>query len=129
MEKFHSSYMRNFAIVGHSFCKTIFTEVFLKLGGKINRLGPIENDATTSDYHSEEKARKTLIHSTPMYIEWANKKNNIIDTARCSDFIGKSLGSLTSARGIHSEFFRHYKKMLKELEKKVIRSKRAKENE
>ena len=124
MEKFHSSDIRNFTILGHSSCKTFFSKAFLKSGGKINRLGLIEEGAAASDYHSAEKARKTPIHSIPMYNEWSNKKTNIIDTAGYSDFIGESMGSLTSSRGVHSEFFRHYEKMLKEIEKKVIQSRR-----
>ena len=110
MEKFHSSSIRNFTMVGHNFCKTFFSEAFLKLGGKINRLGPIEQGATASDYHSAEKARKILIHSTPIYNAWSNKKINIIDITGYSDVIRESLGSLTSSQGIHSKFFRHYKK-------------------
>ena len=54
------------------------------------------------------------------------KKTNIIYTAGYSDFIGEFMGSLTSSRGVHPEFFRHYEKMLKELEKKVIQSRRTK---
>ena len=129
MEKFHSSYIRNFTMVGHNSCKTFFSEAFLKLGSKINRLGPIEEGAAASDYHSVEKARKTPIHSIPIYNDWSNKKTNIIDTAGYSDFISESMGSLTSSRGVRSEFFRRYEKMLKELEKKVIQSRRTKEDE
>ena len=39
--------------------------------------------------------RKISIHSTPLHIEWENKKFNIIDTPGYSDFIGEALGSLS----------------------------------
>ena len=79
MEQFHSSDIRNFAIVGHGASgKTSLVEAFLKLGGEINRLGTIEDGSTVSDYHPAEKAREISIHSTPLHMEWANKKFNII---------------------------------------------------
>ena len=90
MEQFHSSDIRNFAIVGHGASgKTSLVEAFLKLGGEINRLGTIEDGSTVSDYHPAEKARKISIHSTPLHMECANKKFNIIDTPGYSDFIAK----------------------------------------
>ena len=79
MEQFHSSDIRNFAIVGHGASgKTSLAEAILMLGGAINRLGTIEDGSTVSDYHPAEKARKISIHSTPLHIEWENKKFNII---------------------------------------------------
>ena len=96
MEQFHSSDIRNFAIVGHGASgKTSLAEAILMLGGAINRLGTIEDGSTVSDYHPAEKARKISIHSTPLHIEWENKKFNIIDTPGYSDFIGEALGSLS----------------------------------
>ena len=95
MKQFHSSDIRNFAIVGHgSSGKTSLAEAFLKMGGEITRLGTIEDGSTVSDYHPSEKARKISIHSTPLHMEWANKKFNIIDTPGYPDFIGESLSSL-----------------------------------
>ena len=95
MKQFHSSDIRNFAIVGHgSSGKTSLSEAFLKLGGEINRFGSIEDGSTVSDYHPAEKSRQISIHSTPLHMEWGGKKFNIIDTPGYSDFIGESLGSL-----------------------------------
>ena len=52
MEQFHSSDIRNFAIVGHGASgKTSLAEAILMLGGAINRLGIIEDGSTVSDYH------------------------------------------------------------------------------
>ena len=95
MKQFSSSDIRNFAIVGHGASgKTCLAEAMLKLGGEINRIGRIEDGSTTSDYHPGEKARQISIHSTPLHMEWMDKKFNMIDTPGYSDFIGEALGSL-----------------------------------
>ena len=96
MKQFSSSDIRNFAIVGHGGSgKTSLAEALLKLGGEINRLGTIEDGSTTSDYHPGEKSRKISIHSTPLHMEWMDKKFNLIDTPGYSDFIGEALGALS----------------------------------
>ena len=96
MKQYHSSDIRNFAIVGHGASgKTSLAEAMLKLGGEINRLGTIESGTTISDYHSGEKERQISIHATPLHMEWVEKKFNIIDAPGYSDFIGESLGSLS----------------------------------
>ena len=44
MKQFHSSDIRNFAIVGHGASgKTSLAEAFLKIGGEVKRLGTIED--------------------------------------------------------------------------------------
>jgi len=96
MKQFKSSDIRNFAIVGHGASgKTCVAEAMLKLSGEINRLGTIEEGSTTSDYHPAEKSRQISIHSTPLHMEWMDKKFNMIDTPGYSDFIGEALGSLS----------------------------------
>jgi len=79
MTQYHSSDIRNFAIVGHgSSGKTSIAEAILKLGGEINRMGTIEAGSTVSDYHEGEKERQISIHATPLHLEWAKTKFNII---------------------------------------------------
>ena len=96
MKQFLASDIRNFAIVGHGASgKTCLAEAMLKIGGEINRLGTIEDGSTTSDYHPGERSRQISIHSTPLHMEWMDKKFNIIDTPGYSDFIGEALGSLS----------------------------------
>ena len=81
MKQFLASDIRNFAIVGHGASgKTCLAEAMLKIGGEINRLGTIEDGSTTSDYHPGEKSRQISIHSTPLHMEWMDKKFNMIDT-------------------------------------------------
>ena len=96
MKQFVASDIRNFAIVGHGASgKTCLAEAMLKIGGEINRLGTIEDGTTTSDYHPGERSRQISIHSTPLHMEWMDKKFNMIDTPGYSDFIGEALGSLS----------------------------------
>ena len=96
MKQFVASDIRNFAIVGHGASgKTCLAEAMLKIGGEINRLGAIEDGSTTSDYHPGEKSRQISIHSTPLHMEWMDKKFNMIDTPGYSDFIGEALGALS----------------------------------
>ena len=95
MKLYKSSQIRNFAILGHgSSGKTSLSESILKIGGKVTRLGTIENGSTVSDYHPGEKARKISIHSTPLHMEWKDKKFNMIDTPGYLDFVGESLAAL-----------------------------------
>ena len=96
MKQFLASDIRNFAIVGHGASgKTCLAEAMLKIGGEINRLGTLEDGSTTSDYHPGEKSRQISIHSTPLHMEWMDKKFNMIDTPGYSDFIGEALGALS----------------------------------
>ena len=96
MKQFLASDIRNFAIVGHGASgKTCLAEAMLKIGGESNRLGTIEDGSTTSDYHPGEKSRQISIHSTPLHMEWMDKKFNMIDTPGYSDFIGEALGALS----------------------------------
>ena len=95
MTQYHSSDIRNFAIVGHgSSGKTSIAEAILKLGGEINRMGTIEAGSTVSDYHEGEKERQISIHATPLHLEWAKTKFNIIDSPGYLDFIGESISAL-----------------------------------
>jgi len=95
MKQYHSSDIRNFAIVGHgSSGKTSLAEALLKLGGEINRMGTIESGSTISDYHEGERERKISIHATPLHMEWAKTKFNIIDSPGYLDFIGESISAL-----------------------------------
>ena len=90
MKSFHSSDIRNFAIVGHgSSGKTSLSEALLKISGEITRIGNVEDGSTVSDYHPAEKSRQISIHSTPLHMEWEGKKFNILDTPGYSDFIGE----------------------------------------
>ena len=95
MKQFETRDLRNIAIVGHGASgKTSLVEAMLVLGKEINRMGSIASGTTVSDYHPGEKSRQISIHSTPLHMEWGQKKFNIIDSPGYSDFIGESISSL-----------------------------------
>src|SRR6185295_19791885 len=95
MNTYQAKDIRNFAIVGHASAgKTMLSEAMLVCGGVINRMGTIANGSTVSDYHAEEKERKTSVHASVMHTEWLGKKFNIIDTPGYLDFISEGLGAL-----------------------------------
>jgi elongation factor G len=95
MKEFTSADIRNFAIVGHGASgKTMLCEAMLSCSGEINRMGSIEAKNTVSDYHHDEHERQISIHSSPLHLEWRNKKFNIIDTPGYLDFIGEAISSL-----------------------------------
>ena len=95
MKEFTSGDIRNFAIVGHGASgKTMLCEAMLACAGEINRMGSIEAKNTVSDYHHDEHERQISIHSSPLHLEWTNKKFNIIDTPGYLDFIGEAISSL-----------------------------------
>ena len=98
MKEFTSGDIRNFAIVGHGASgKTMLCEAMLACSGEINRMGSIEAKNTVSDYHHDEHERQISIHSSPLHLEWMNKKFNIIDTPGYLDFIGEAIGALAVA--------------------------------
>jgi len=96
VKDYQAANIRNFSIVGHGGCgKTIFSEAILANGNIINRIGSVEAGNTISDYHPGEKSRQISIHSTPLFVEWDDKKFNFIDAPGYLDFIGEALGSLS----------------------------------
>ena len=95
MKQYDTGDLRNLAVVGHGASgKTTLVEAMLVLGKEVNRMGTIETGTTVSDYHPGEKERQISIHSTPLHMEWDQKKFNIIDAPGYSDFIGESISSL-----------------------------------
>jgi elongation factor G len=96
MKEFLSADIRNFAMVGHGASgKTILSEAMLACGGEVNRIGSVEAGTTVSDYHHDEHDRQISIHSTPLHVEWLEKKFNFIDTPGYADFTGEALSSIS----------------------------------
>ena len=95
MKQYDTGDLRNLAVVGHGASgKTTLVEAMLVLGKEVKRIGTIETGTTVSDYHPGEKERQISIHSTPLHMEWDQKKFNIIDAPGYSDFIGEAISSL-----------------------------------
>ncbi len=95
MKPYSTENIRNVVLVGHGACgKTMLSESMLASAKVINRIGSIDNGNTVSDYHSDEQKRKLSIHATPMFLEWDEKKINIIDTPGYADFVGEAISSI-----------------------------------
>ncbi|HBY56964.1 MAG TPA: elongation factor G [Candidatus Atribacteria bacterium] len=95
MTKYDISKMRNIALVGHGDSgKTSLVEAMLYDSGMINRLGTIEQGNTTTDYDPREIKKGITIHSSLAYLDWKDKKVNIIDTPGYLDFITDTKSSL-----------------------------------
>lgn len=98
MKNYSTEDIRNIVIVGHGACgKTMLSESMLATAKVINRLGTIENGSTVSDYHADEQKRQLSIHATPMFLEWGEKKINIIDTPGYADFVGEVISATVVA--------------------------------
>ncbi|GIS72287.1 MAG: hypothetical protein CM1200mP10_18640 [Candidatus Neomarinimicrobiota bacterium] len=79
MKEFTSEDIRNFAVVGHGAVgKTVLCEAMLSCAGEINRMGSIEAQNTISDYHHDEHERQISIHSSPLHLEWMDKKFKLL---------------------------------------------------
>ena len=95
MTKYDISKMRNIALVGHGDSgKTSLAEAMLYDSGMINRLGTIEQGNTTTDYDPREIKKGITIHSSLAYLDWKDKKVNVIDTPGYLDFITDTKSSL-----------------------------------
>jgi elongation factor G len=98
MKTYAPADLRNFAIVGHASAgKTMLAEAMLYCAGEIGRMGSIDQGTTVSDYHPGEQKRQLSMHSTPVHLEWRDRKFNAIDTPGYLDFISEGLGSLRVA--------------------------------
>ncbi len=95
MKEYQAEAIRNIALIGHGGSgKTSISEVLLFTAGAINRIGKIEEGNTTSDFNQNEIDRQISIAASPLHVEWANTKINILDTPGFPDFIGQVISSL-----------------------------------
>lgn len=95
MKSYPIESIRTFAIIGQPTSgKTMLAEAMLLCGGVITRLGSIAAGSTVSDYHPAEKTRQISIYATPLFVEWAGTKFNIIDAPGYLDFVAEALSAL-----------------------------------
>ncbi len=90
MKEYKANDIRNIAFIGHGGSgKTSFTELMLFTAGETNRIGKVEEGNTVSDFNANEIERQISIATSPLHVEWQNKKINFLDTPGYTDFIGQ----------------------------------------
>ncbi len=98
------SLYRNIGIFAHVDAgKTTTTERFLKLTGKIHKLGEVHDGAATTDFMEQEQERGITIQSAATTCFWKDHRFNIIDTPGHVDFtieVYRSLKVLDGGVGV-----------------------------
>ncbi|MFR5265146.1 elongation factor G [Clostridium sp.] len=98
MKKYSIENLRNVGIMGHSSSgKTSLVEALLYYSKTIDRLGKIEEGNTISDYDIEERKRKISLGTSISYLEWDERKVNLIDTPGYFDFKGEVIEGMRAA--------------------------------
>ena len=81
MKVYSGSEIRNVALAGHNDTgKTTLVSQLLFNSGATTRLGRIEDGTTTTDFDQDEIERKHSISAALAYVEWKDRKINLIDT-------------------------------------------------
>ena len=95
---------RNIGIFAHVDAgKTTTTERFLKLTGKIHKIGEVHDGAATTDFMDQEQERGITIQSAATTCFWKDHRFNIIDTPGHVDFtieVYRSLKVLDGGVGV-----------------------------
>ena len=95
---------RNIGIFAHVDAgKTTTTERFLKLTGKIHKIGEVHDGAATTDFMDQEQERGITIQSAATTCFWKDHRLNIIDTPGHVDFtieVYRSLKVLDGGVGV-----------------------------
>ncbi|NOY61657.1 MAG: elongation factor G [Gammaproteobacteria bacterium] len=98
------THYRNIGIFAHVDAgKTTTTERFLKLTGKIHKVGEVHDGAATTDFMEQEQERGITIQSAATTCFWNDHRLNIIDTPGHVDFtieVYRSLKVLDGGVGV-----------------------------
>ncbi|MBQ8974706.1 MAG: elongation factor G [Oscillospiraceae bacterium] len=90
--------IRNVVIMGHSSNgKSSLVESMLYMTGATDRLGKVTEGNTVSDYDPEEIKRKISVSASTVYVDYNDRKINIIDTPGFFDFAGEVMQALRVA--------------------------------
>ena len=100
MKQYGLENIRNLSLLSHCGAgKTSLAEAILFTGGLINRLGKVDEGATTSDYDPDEIKRKISLNLTLLPGEWQDTKINLIDTPGYADFVGEVKAAIRVSEG------------------------------
>lgn len=95
MKVYKTSEIRNVALLGNAGAgKTIMAESMLFNSGQLKRRGDISSKNTVSDYREIEHEQEGSVSSSILFVEWKDKKINLLDTPGADDFIGGVASSL-----------------------------------
>lgn len=90
MKKYKADQIRNVVLVGHGGCgKTMLAEAMLFVTKAIDRIGKVDDGASTMDHDPEEIKRKISINTSIAPCEYKDHKINILDTPGFFDFAGE----------------------------------------
>lgn len=95
MKHYSLDEIRNVCIIGSSSTgKTQLCEAIFYTAGILSRLGKVDEGNTCFDYYPDEIERKISINSKLGFLEWKDKKINLLDTPGYVDFIGEVIPAI-----------------------------------
>ena len=95
MKVYDTSDLRNVALLGHGDSgKTTLTSGLLFTAGAVSRWGKVDEGTAPTDFDEEEIERKFTIHTALAYLEWKNKKVNLLDAPGYAAFVADSKGAV-----------------------------------
>lgn len=95
MKVYQTTEIKNIALVGGAKSgKTTLAEAMAFEAGVTTRRGSVEEKNSISDYREVEIDRRNSVVATPLFVEFNNKKINIIDVPGFADFQGELVAAL-----------------------------------
>ena len=100
MREYHSSDIRNVAVIGHGASgKTTLVDALAFAAGATRRHGSVRDGTALTDYAAEATERKHSVALGCACAEWLGAKINFVDTPGFADFQGDAVAGLAAADG------------------------------
>ena len=92
------SEQENIALIGHGGSgKTSLTAALMFAAGGQYRLGRVDDGTAVTDFDEEELERKISLQTAATFLEWQDKKVNLIDTPGYAAFIADAKVAMAAA--------------------------------